>query len=356
MLNHFRASPIKLPHALHPGAWWLWALGLAVITTRTTNLIVFGLLVVMVTAVVMARRGGAPWAMSFRLYAVVALVIVVLRVVFRIVFSPSGSNVLINLPQLRVFSFALFGPISGEALVGGLQTGAQIGVMVLCVGAANALASPKRLMAAAPGALHEFGTVAVVTVAAFPQLAESVRRVSRARLLRSGQGGRRAALRQVVMPVLADALDRSLCLAGAMDSRGYGRRLALPDRVRWAANVLLLVALMALGVGLFGLIGGVGAAGWAILVGVAAAIWSLRLAGRRAVRSRYRPDRWGAMEWLVSLCGLVPAGLVVWLSIGDAPLMYPGAAVWPGMSVPLAVAMVVAVAPAVFAPRAGESR
>jgi len=345
-----------LPHALHPGAWWLWALGLAVITTRTTNLIVFGLLVVMVTAVVMARRGGAPWAMSFRLYAVVALVIVVLRVVFRIVFSPSGSNVLINLPQLRVFSFALFGPISGEALVGGLQTGAQIGVMVLCVGAANALASPKRLMAAAPGALHEFGTVAVVTVAAFPQLAESVRRVSRARLLRSGQGGRRAALRQVVMPVLADALDRSLCLAGAMDSRGYGRRLALPDRVRWAANGLLLVALMALGVGLFGLIGGVGAAGWAILVGVAAAIWSLRLAGRRAVRSRYRPDRWGAMEWLVSLCGLVPAGLVVWLSIGDAPLMYPGAAVWPGMSVPLAVAMVVAVAPAVFAPRAGESR
>ena len=343
MLNRFRASPIS--RTLHPGAWWLWALGLAVIATRTTNLIVFGLLVVVVTAVVLARRGSTPWAMSFRLYAVVALVIVVLRVVFRIVFAAGGSTVLFNLPQLRVLSFTLFGPVSAEAIVGGVQTGAQIGVMVLCVGAANALASPKRLMAAAPGALHEFGTVAVVTVSAFPQLAESVRRVSRARLLRNGAGRRRGALAQVVMPVLADALDRSLCLAGAMDSRGYGRRLALPDRIRWAANGLLLLAFVALGVGLFGLIGGVQLAGWMILVGVVAAIWSLRLVGRRAIRSRYRPDRWGAMEWLVALCGLVPAGLVVWLSIGDAPLLYPSA-----------IAMIVAVAPAVFAPRAGGSR
>ena len=27
----------RLPRALHPGAWWLWALGLATAASRTTN-------------------------------------------------------------------------------------------------------------------------------------------------------------------------------------------------------------------------------------------------------------------------------------------------------------------------------
>ena len=352
-----RASSIsrtaRLPRALHPGAWWLWALGLAVIATRTTNLIIFALLVGAATVVVLARRGDTPWALSFRLYAIVATLIVLLRVLFRVVFAAGGGGrVLVNLPQLRVFgSFTLFGPVTVETLVGGLQTGAQLGVMVLCVGAANALASPKRLLAASPGALHEFGTVAVVTVSAFPQLAESVRRVSRARLLRDGSSGARHALRQVVLPVLADALDRSLGLAGAMDTRGHGQRSALSSRVRWAANGLLLTSVVALGVGLYGVIGGIGAGWWALLVGVGAAGASLNLAGRRARRTRYQPDAWLMDEWLVVLSGLVPAVLVVWLSIVDARVVYPGA----GQAQPLSIWFVVllaAVAPAVLAPLA----
>jgi len=352
-----RASSItritRLPRTLHPGAWWLWALGLAVIATRTTNLIIFGLLVGAATVVVLARRSDTPWALSYRLYATVAAMIVVLRVLFRVVFAAGGGGrVLLHLPQLRIFgSFTLFGPITVETLVGGLQTGAQLGVMVLCVGAANALASPKRLLAAAPGTMHEFGTVAVVTVSAFPQLAESVRRVNRARRLRDGKAGARHALRQVVLPVLADALDRSLGLAGAMDARGYGQRATLPDRVRWAANGLLLVALVALGFGLYGLIGGIGAAGWVLLVGVGAAVASLSLAGRRTTATRYRPDAWQVDEWLVVLSGLLPAGLLVWLSIAETRVLYPGA----GQAQPLSlwfVALLLAVAPVLLTPRA----
>ena len=32
----------RLPRTLHPGAWWLWALGLATAASRTTNPLLLG--------------------------------------------------------------------------------------------------------------------------------------------------------------------------------------------------------------------------------------------------------------------------------------------------------------------------
>ena len=35
-------SAYRLPRALHPLAWWLWALGLTVAASRTTNPLLLG--------------------------------------------------------------------------------------------------------------------------------------------------------------------------------------------------------------------------------------------------------------------------------------------------------------------------
>ena len=35
----------RLPRALHPGAWWLWAVGLAAAASRTTNPLLLALVV-----------------------------------------------------------------------------------------------------------------------------------------------------------------------------------------------------------------------------------------------------------------------------------------------------------------------
>ena len=45
---------------LHPGAWWLWALGLAAAATRTTNPLLLGLIVAVAAYVVAARRPTRP--------------------------------------------------------------------------------------------------------------------------------------------------------------------------------------------------------------------------------------------------------------------------------------------------------
>ena len=56
-----------------------------------------------------------------------------------------------------------------------------------------------------------------------PQFADSVRRVRAAQALRGGETGRVGRLRRLLVPVLEDALERSLALAAGMDARGYGR-------------------------------------------------------------------------------------------------------------------------------------
>ena len=66
---------MRLPRALHPGAWWIWALGLATAASRTTNPLLLALVLVVVAQVVAARRGEAPWAKGFRTYLLVGLAV-----------------------------------------------------------------------------------------------------------------------------------------------------------------------------------------------------------------------------------------------------------------------------------------
>ena len=94
-----------------------------------------------------------------------------------------------------------------------------------------------------------------VAVTLAPQLVVSVGRVRAARRLRGRPGGLRG-VRGTVMPVLEEALERSVRLAASMDVRGYGRTEvvtpAAPHRPRGA----LLVGLAGLVVGSFALLDG----------------------------------------------------------------------------------------------------
>ncbi|MBT8225540.1 MAG: energy-coupling factor transporter transmembrane protein EcfT, partial [Dactylosporangium sp.] len=183
----------RLPRGLHPGAWWLWALGLATAASRTTNPILSALVIAVAAFVVARRRSEAPWASAFRLYLIIGAIIVAMRVGFRIVFGGGqGDHLLVTLPEIPLPDWAagirLFGPVTAEQVLGGCYDGLRLAAMLVCLGAANALANPKRLLKAVPGALYEAGTAVVVALSAAPQLAESVRRVTRARRLRGGAG------------------------------------------------------------------------------------------------------------------------------------------------------------------------
>ncbi|WP_026274744.1 CbiQ family ECF transporter T component [Salinispora tropica] len=355
-----RWSAWRLPRGLHPGAWWLWALGLATAASHTTNPLGLTLLVAVTALVVVQRRGHAPWALAFRMYVWLGVVIVAMRVVFRIIFGGGqGEYVLIRLPEIPLPEWAagirLLGPVAAEQVLGGFYDGLRLATMLICLGAANALANPKRLLKAVPGALYAVGTAVVVALSVAPQLVESVLRVRRARRLRGASGRGMRAFRGVALPVLADALDRSLALAAAMDSRGYGRTEAVPAGQRAVTGALVLGGLVGVCAGTYGLLdtSGPGYLGLPMLLaGLAAAVGGMLLAGRRVRRSRYRPDRWRLAELLVAGCGMAAAGLTVLAGTTDPELLYPPVSplTWPELTPLLLLAVAVAAAPAWLAP------
>ena len=96
--------------------------------------------------------------------------------------------------------------------------------IVICVGAANALANPKRLLRSVPPALYEIGTALVVArVRAARSSPTACGGSAPRRRCAAGEPAGSARLRRLLVPVLEDALERSLALAAGMDARGYGR-------------------------------------------------------------------------------------------------------------------------------------
>jgi energy-coupling factor transport system permease protein len=363
-----RASPPepapggRLPRGLHPAAWWLWALGLATAASRTTNPLLLALILAVAWLVVAARRSDAPWALGFRLYVWLAVIVVGFRVGFRVIFGGGPADqVLVTLPQIPLPEWAagirLFGPVGVEQLLAGFYDGLRLATMLICLGAANALANPKRLLRAVPAALYEVGTAVVVALSVAPQLVESVLRVRRARRLRAGgQRGLRA-LRGIAMPVLQEALERSLALAAAMDSRGYGRRGTAGRGFRAATGLLVLGGLVGSCAGMYGLLDGTtpGLLGGPLLAaGLLLASTGFLLGGRLVHRTVYRPDRWRLAELAVAGCGLAAAAGMYLTGAGlVAPAdLYPPLhpADWPRLPVLPAAGILLAALPAWLAP------
>jgi energy-coupling factor transport system permease protein len=321
-----------LPRDLHPIAWWSWAIGLATAASLTTNPLLLLLLMASATVVVMARRSGHPFGRSFRLYALLAAVTVVLRVVFRVVFGGQEiGNVLLDLPEVPLPTWAagvrLLGPVTSEALLAGLYDGLRLATIILAVGAANSLANPKRLLASVPPALYEIGTALVVAVTIFPQLADSARRVRAAQALRGGTTRGMGRLRRFLVPVLEDALERSLALAAGMDTRGYGRAGGATARERWVTGSLLLAALTGICVGTYAWLDPTAPQVLAmpmLVAGVVVAALGLLSAGRRVQRTRYRPDPWRAAELLTVAVGIAVAALGWYVGRAQVPVAYPG--------------------------------
>jgi len=354
-----------LPRTLHPLAWWVWALGLAVAAAQTTNPLLLLGLVGVAGCVVVARRGDSTYARAFRWYLLAGLVVVAVRVVFRVLlgggFAPgSGDVVVLALPALDLpWSGAptLLGDVTGSALLSAVTDGLRLATMLVCVGAANSLADPRRLLRSVPPALHEIGAATVVAVSVLPQLAESVVRVRAARRLRGGGGRRRDRLRAVVVPVLEDAVDRSLALAASMDARGYGRRAAVPPGSRTLVATCLLGGLGGLLVGVYALLDTTTPRWLGVPVlfgGVVAAVVGLTVAGRRVQRTRYRPDRWLLPEVLTVLAGLAVATALT-LTVETAPLVATPEVdppTWPTLALLPVGGLLLALLPAVGTPPA----
>jgi energy-coupling factor transport system permease protein len=352
----------RLPRTLHPIAWWIWAIGLATAASRTTNPLLLALILAVAGIVVAARRTEAPWARAFKWYLLFGLLVIAIRVAFRIVLGAGlgpDERVLFTFPRIPLPGFMagveLGGAVSVQSVLAAAYDGLRLATILCCIGAANTLANPKRALRSLPAALYELGVTVTVAVTVAPQLVESAQRVNRARKLRGDTLRGRHAIRGIAMPVLHDALDRSFLLAAAMDSRGYGRSSAVPRRVRRITAALLLAGLLGLCLGTYSLLDTstprfLGAPTLALGVAVSAA--GLALGGRRVRRTQYRPDPWRVPEWSTTLAGVVAAATVIAVGNHDASALHPSLfpLAWPTLPLVPAAGILCALAPVALTP------
>lgn len=343
-----------MPRHLHPGAWWLWAVGLGVAATRTTNPVLLLLVAGVAGYVVAARRSDAPWSRAYTAFLKLGLFVLVIRMLIQVVFGqPLPGHVLFELPSVPaprwLAGIRLGGPVTAEAVVAQVYDGLRLGVLLACIGAANALASPYRLLRALPGALYEAGVAVTVALSFAPQALVSAQAVREARRLRGRAVRGPAGLKGVVVPVLEGALSRSVALAASMDARGYGRSTGGSSR---GGAIAMFAGLLAISVGTYGLLDSTAPAvlGFpAMAVGALLLAGALALGSRRSGRTRYRPDVWRWPEWAVAAAGLV-APIVLHLA-GDGAL-HPSTnpLAWPTVPMVAVVGILAALAPAFVAP------
>lgn len=333
---------------------------MAAAASRTTNPLLLLLLIGSAAFVVHARRPDEPWGRSFAFFLRLGVIVIVVRVGVQLLFGAAvGTTTVLDLPGLELPSWLagvrLGGDVTWESLLMALFDGLRLATILICIGAANSLASPTRLLKSVPAALYELGVSVVVALTFTPQLVSDVERLRTARRLRGRRTSGVRAIAGSAIPVLEGALERSVTLAAAMDSRGYGRRGSQPRRQQRLAAGLLLGGLVAACIGTYGLVstGSPVVLGLPLLVlGTGATIGALVLAGRTRIRTRYRPDPWATPEWLVSAAGVVTAALfATGAALGDPGMdtsFDPPA--WPQLPWIALVAIAVSTLPAWVAP------
>ena len=225
---------LTLPRLLHPAAWWLWAIGLATAASRTTNPLLLVLVVAVAGYVVSARR-EAGTSSPFGAFLRLGLFVIAMRVVLQALLGGGvpGTTILLRLPEVPLPAAAggvrLGGPVSLEEVLAAVYEGARLAAVLACIGAANALASPRRLLRYVPATLYDVGTALVVALTYAPQMVDDARRVRAARRLRGHAGRGPRELARLAVPGAgrrAGAFARARRVDGVSGLRPHG----LPGR------------------------------------------------------------------------------------------------------------------------------
>jgi len=242
-----------LNRVLHPLAWWIWAGSIAIGIAKASS-VLLALATVGAVAIVVARKSEkAPWSKSFQWSLKVGIWVIAIRTITGILIGvPTAGRTLFTIPQIPLPTWMpgirIGGAVTAERLAATAHDGIMLAAIIALLGAAASLSSPHRLLRSLPVMVYEFGVAVVIATSVLPQLVSSSARIREAQRLRGQNIRGLRSWRRLALPLLEDALSRSLDLAAAMDSRGYGfsrkRSKYRPNSWRLSEYALCLVALI----------------------------------------------------------------------------------------------------------------
>jgi energy-coupling factor transport system permease protein len=193
-----------------------WSASGLVIALSTSNPIyrVVVLLCALNLLLARGRRGPGPRLLlaGIGIAALVATLVTLLL-------SHTGAHVLLRLPSAIP---AIGGPLTLEALVFGLATGLGIAAAMLAVAPLTLVSQPHELVDALPPALARTGAAIGAALNLIPGTVRSAAEIREAQRMRGWRARRAADWPAVAVPVVLTAIEGSLTLAEAMESRAYG--------------------------------------------------------------------------------------------------------------------------------------
>jgi len=235
--------------ARHPLTWWIWSITLAIGIARGNNPWLAIVVVGCAYLVVRIFRTDAPWSRSFESGLKLGMWILIIRTSFGVlVGTPIPGTTLFRLPILPLpewmAGIRIGGAVTQERLFSTAHEGVILAAIIICFAAASSLTSPHRLLRVLPFAIYQFGLALVIATSLVPQFVTSISRIKDAQYLR----GQKISFKKILIPLLEDSLARSLDLAAAMDSRGYGstRVRSRYRAITWNAGDTLICCVSAL--------------------------------------------------------------------------------------------------------------
>ena len=296
----------------HTWSWVAWLVAAALPAFLMRNplylALVLGAAWIVYAALGRTSTVGSSWGSFVR----IGLFLFLLAIPFNALSIHVGHIVLFRLPE----SWPIVGgPITLETIIAGAVSGLALFTILVVFAAFNAVVDHYQLLRSTPAFLYQAGVVISIAVTFVPQMVLSAKEIRQAQRIRGHRFRGLRDLLPLLIPLLANGLERAIQLAETMEARGFGSTVnPLSHRQAILSQVGTLVALVGLLVGLVMLafLPGGNTWGWVLTgLGTAGLVAILGLQGRRVHRTRYRRPRWQARDTAIVLTSAVVIAVVM---------------------------------------------
>mgnify|MGYP001566341676 CR=1 FL=1 len=209
------------PHPLAAATWL--AAGLVMLFV-TSNPFYTGTIGLCAIVVYIAHRRRDRRRLDLLL--VIGVAFTALTVPLNLLTGSSGATPLFDLPTITLpgwlASVRFGGTVTAESLVYAVAQATGIAAIVALVCAFNAAVDHFRLLRLVPPGLAQLGIIVTIGLLLIPETLVRAAALHEARIVRGHHRGLRA-LPSLVLPLLAEALERSVQRAESLDARGFGR-------------------------------------------------------------------------------------------------------------------------------------
>ena len=338
----------------HTWAWVIWLIAAAVPAFTVRNpfylVLLLGAAWILFTALGRTTPIGSSWGSFVKL----GIFLFALAIPFNALSIHIGQIVLFQLPD----SWPIVGgPVTLEAVVAGAVSGLSLLTILVVFAAFNAVVDHYQLLRATPSFLFQAGVVISIAITFVPQMVLSAREIRQAQRIRGHRFRGLRDLLPLVLPLLANSLERSIQLAETMEARGFGSAVSLPSRRRTLLSQLgLLAGLVGILLGLTLLAFSQQGRVWAwllLVVGVIGLLGFFSFHGRQVRRTRYRLQVWHARDTAVVLASALSLATVIATRLAAPEALvyspYPPNSLLPAFQPFVGMALLLLIAPAIVA-------